>query len=251
VSAEGIDWAEFDGTRMLASDEVHVWRATLDLSQSRFDNLYQLLSPDERQRANRFRNEADTRRSVIGRGYLRLLLGWTNGLRGEELQFEYDEFGKPALVPGQRSGLHFSVSHSGEQILLAVARNRSVGVDVERIRTDLSVNDLAARFFSVAEAKSLGSLSGPVLYRAFFACWSRKEAYVKAKGQGLSLPLDQFDLAFLPDEEPRLLVTRPDSAEAGRWRLVALDVAQGYSAALIAAGQDWKLRCWALGDWKG
>jgi 4'-phosphopantetheinyl transferase len=247
VSTDDFDWAEFDGKCILSSDEVHVWRATLDVSQSRIDRLYELLSPDERERAGRFRNEVDANRSIIGRGYLRLLLGRTNGLRSAELQFEYDEFGKPGLVAHQRSGLHFSVSHSGDQILLALAKNRAVGVDLERIRTDLDVNGLAERFFSASESKNLACLTGAALYHAFFACWSRKEAYVKAKGQGLSLPLDQFDLAFLPGEEPRLLATRPDPAEANRWKLVALNVAQNYAAALIAAGQDWKLRCWTLG----
>jgi 4'-phosphopantetheinyl transferase len=129
-------------------------------------------------------------------------------------------------------------------ILIAITIGREVGVDVERIRTDLDLDSIAARFFSASEYKILASLAGPARYEAFFACWTRKEAYLKARGVGLSLPLDQFDVSFLPNEIPRLLATRPDPAEARRWRIQALDLSGDYAAALAAPGSTWKLKCW-------
>jgi 4'-phosphopantetheinyl transferase len=237
-------WGGFNGSYALPEDEIHVWRTTLDMEPSGFTKLQQILSPDERGRANRFHFEVDRRRGVIGRGYLRLLLGRILDLPANKLQFEYDEFGKPSLIPKQRPPLQFNVSHSGGMILIAITIGREVGVDVERIRTDLDPVIIAARFFSAIEYKILTSLAGPARYEAFFACWTRKEAYLKARGVGLSLPLDQFDVSFLPEEEPRLLATRPDPAEARRWRIQALDLSGDYAAALAAPGSTWKLKCW-------
>jgi 4'-phosphopantetheinyl transferase len=237
-------WGGFDRSYVLPLDEVHVWRTTLDLAASDIARLRQMLSVDERERADRFHFDADRRRSVIGRGYLRLLLGRILNLPPSELQFEYDEFGKPGLMPRLEPSLEFNVSHSGDLILIAIAIGRAVGVDVEKIRTDLDPVYVAAHFFSTSECKILASLGGDDQYDAFFACWTRKEAYLKARGIGLSLPLDQFDVSFLPIEAPRLLATRPDPAEAGRWKLQALEVASDHAAALAAAGMDWRPKCW-------
>lgn len=237
-------WDGFSGNYALPEDEVHVWRPGLDLAPSGLTKLQEILTADERERAARFHFEADRRRCVIGRGYLRLLLGEILDLPAGSLQFEYDEFGKPGLVPNQGLPLQFNVSHSGEMILIAISVGRAVGIDVEKIRTDLDCDGIAARFFSANERRILDSLSGPDRYEAFFTCWTRKEAYLKARGVGLSLPLDMFDVSFLPNEEPRLLATRHDPAEAGRWRLKALPVSADYAAALAASGQNWKLKCW-------
>jgi len=237
-------WGGFNGNYALPDDEVHVWRTTLDMAESDLAKLRRILSPGERARVDRFHFEADRRRSVIGRGYLRLLLGEILGSPANELKLEYDEFGKPSLTAGQGLPLQFNVSHSGDVILIAITVGRAVGIDVERIRTDLDLDGIAARFFSANENKVLASLAGPARYQAFFACWTRKEAYLKARGIGLSLPLDQFDVSFLPNEEPRLLATRHDPAEAGQWRLQALEVSGGYAAALAIPSSIWKLKCW-------
>jgi len=233
----------FRGAGKLSRDQVCVWRFGLDAAPADLNELYRLLAPSEQERANRFFNVADSQRSILGRGYLRLLLGQAVGMPGEELQFEYDEFGKPRLAAGHRSDLQFSVSHSGDWVLISIAKGRAVGVDVERIRTNIEVSDLAKQFFSANEAKKLGSLTGRALYDAFFACWTSKEAYVKAKGQGLSLPLNDFEVGFLPDERPGLLATWPDATEASRWKLFTLDLGPDHKGALIAAGQDWQLSC--------
>lgn len=246
MNAGGPIWNGFGGNYTLPEDEVHVWRIGLDLAPSGLAKLQEILVPDERERADRFHFEADRRRCVIGRGYLRLLLGKMLDLPAGSLQFDYDEFGKPSLISGQRQQLQFNVSHSGDLILIAITGGRAVGIDVERIRTDLDLDVVAERFFSENECRVLGSLVGHDRCEAFFACWTRKEAYLKARGVGLSLPLDMFDVSFLPDEEPRLLATRQDPAEVGRWRLRELNVSAGYAAALAVSGQSWKLKCWHL-----
>src|SRR5205823_14824369 len=120
---------------------------------------------------------------------------------------------------------------------------RALGVDVERMRADMATADIAARFFSPAECLALASLPSEMQCEAFFDCWTRKEAYLKARGDGLSLPLDQFDVVFVPGAEPRLLETRHDPSEAGRWTLRALDVGAGHKAALVVEGSNWTLRC--------
>jgi 4'-phosphopantetheinyl transferase len=246
MNIRGPRWGEFGGWYALPEKEVHVWRTTLDMAPFGFAKFWQILAPDERERADRFHFERDRRRAVIARGYLRLLLGQFLDLPPNKLVFEYDEFGKPGLLPEQGSSVQFNVSHSGDLILIAIARSLPVGVDVERIRTDLDVADIAARFFSANENELLASLGGALRYKAFFNCWTRKEAYLKARGIGLSLPLDQFDVSFLPGEEPRLLATRPDPAEASQWRVRALDLSGDYAAALAAPNSKWGLKCW---DW--
>lgn len=246
MNLDGPDWDGFIGDYPVLEDEVHVWGVGLDTTPVSISRLQRSLSSEELERANRFRFDADQRRAVIGRGYLRLLLGKILKIPADRLRFEYDQFGKPKLTPMQGLPLQFNVSHSGDLILIAIAVGRAVGVDVEKIRTDLDFDGVATRYFSTNECKMLASIAGPGRERAFFTCWTRKEAYLKARGVGLSLPLDQFDVSFLPGEEPRLLATRHDPAEAGRWGLRALTLSADYAAALVALGQDWKLKCWKM-----
>jgi 4'-phosphopantetheinyl transferase len=237
-------WLEFNGSYVLPDDEAHVWRADSDIADSDLVRFQQILSPGERERADRFHFEVDRRRAVIGRGYLRLLLGQIQGLPAHKLAFEYDEFGKPGLASNHGLAPQFNVSHSGGVILIAITMGRPVGVDIEKVRNDLDVDNIAARFFSDQERKILASLADTARHKAFFACWTRKEAYLKARGVGLSLPLDQFDVSLLPDEEPRLLTTRHDPADAARWKLWELNLSGDYAAALAAPISVRKLECW-------
>jgi 4'-phosphopantetheinyl transferase len=163
----------------------------------------------------------------------------------ERLFFSYSPYGKPTLA-SLDTPLRFNVSHSGELLLIAVTLERALGVDVEQVRPDMSVIEIAERFFSENERRALAGVPQALQHDAFFDCWTRKEAYIKAKGDGLSLPLDQFDVAFGPGRMAQLLATRPDRTEAARWRLQDLDVADGYKAALAVEGSGWALACW---DW--
>ena len=131
--------------------------------------------------------------------------------------------------------MRFNVSHTDGLALLAFVRTRDIGVDVEKIKAATDAKKLAERFFSDRERSFLESLSGEELHAAFFRCWTRKEAYVKARGEGLSLPLHQFDVSVAEDEPQALLATRPDPSEADRWVLRDLPTSPGYAAALAVA----------------
>jgi 4'-phosphopantetheinyl transferase len=227
----------------LPKNEVHVWRATLERAPESVAQLHSILSPDERERARRFYFDRHRRRWVVGRASLRMLLGRYLGAGPASLSFGYGQFGKPYLA-GFETPLRFNVSHSGEIVLMALTLGRAVGVDIERIRPDLLVAQIAQRFFSASESRALATLPEQLQQEAFFRCWTRKEAYIKARGGGLSLPLDAFDVAFLPGEPAKLLATRPDPAEASRWHIKDLDVGEGYKAALAVEGSQSTLEWW-------
>jgi 4'-phosphopantetheinyl transferase len=132
--------------------------------------------------------------------------------------------------------------------LYAVARGREIGIDLEFMRCDLEVEEIAERFFSRRETATLRALPTDLRKYAFFLCWTRKEAYIKARGEGLSLPLNQFDVSLIPGEPAALLSAQPDSDEALRWSLHEMTIASGYVAALAVEGRGWSLSCW---QWPG
>lgn len=207
-----------------------------------------LLSPEEWGRARRFRFERDRRRFTVARGVLRTLLGQYLGIDSRSIEFSYASHGKPFLagaLSAQR--LYFNVSHSGELALYAIAREREVGVDIELVHTIDDAQQIAERFFSLAENAALRALPAEVKEEAFFTCWTRKEAYIKALGEGLSLPLHEFDVSLTPGEPARFLGA-VDREHALRWTLRELDPAPGYVAALVAEGSGWEVTCWRWED---
>lgn len=225
----------------LPADEVHLWRVDLEAVSEAETRWRQVLSPDERARAGRFHFDRDRQTYTATRALLRTILAHYLGLKPEDLLFRYSDKNKPSLeMSGNR--LEFNVSHSGRRALLAFARRRSVGVDVEHIREDFDPHALAHRFFSADEQRALATLDSEDRYAGFFRCWTRKEAYIKAIGTGLSLPLDQFDVSLRPGEENALLATRPDAAEATVWSLREVSAGEGYAAALCVHGHGWRLR---------
>jgi 4'-phosphopantetheinyl transferase len=232
----------------LAADEVHVWRARVSHCENCLDELAALLTPEERRRAARFHFAIDRQRCILGRALARLVLAHHLQRPSSELIFAYNAFDKPRLAGSPQRLLEFNISHSGEWLLIALACGRALGVDVERMRADMATADIAARFFSSAECLALASLPAQMQCAAFFDCWTRKEAYLKARGDGLSLPLDQFDVAFGRGAEPALLATRHDPAEVRRWTLCQLNVGPGHRAALAVEGSGWSLRLW---EWPG
>jgi 4'-phosphopantetheinyl transferase len=212
---------------------VEVWQIFQDDVTSRVDEFRHLLSPEELQRADRYRYNKDRNQFTIARAWLRRLIGKYLGDDTASVRFQFSEKGKPSLPGPHANSLEFNVAHSGNVILLAFARGRRLGVDVEQIRTDFTTDEVAERFFSAAERRSLRNLAPAVRYEAFFRCWTRKEAYIKATGDGLSLGLDQFDVSLLEEEPAKLLATRPDPFEAERWTMHHLNVKPGYAAALV------------------
>ena len=221
-----------------------MWRASLDLGESRVHALLATLAQDERERAERFHFATDRARFIAGRGLLRAILARYLQAHPASLRFHYSPRGKPALTPDSNpGGLQFNVAHSHGIALYAFARGRALGVDLECIQPQLQ-EGIAERFFSAREVAALRALPADLRAEAFFACWTRKEAYVKAMGDGLALPLDQFDVSLAPGEPAALLRTAGNPQEACRWRLQALEAAPGYAGAICVEGHDWRLTCW-------
>jgi 4'-phosphopantetheinyl transferase len=222
----------------LPQDVVHVWIRPLQVPPAVELAHYELLSPEELQRAARFRRGSPRSDFILTRGALRSLTGSYLGIEPQRVSFRYSEYGKPLLDAPFDLGpfdLRFNVSHTDGLALLAFVRTRDIGVDVEKIKAATDAKKLAERFFSDRERSFLENLSGEELHAAFFRCWTRKEAYVKARGEGLSLPLHQFDVSVAEDEPQALLATRPDPSEADRWVLRDLPTSPGYAAALAVA----------------
>jgi len=231
----------------LSADEVHVWCAAVDHEASLLDRLQQLLSAEERAKANRFRLPKARAEFVVARGLLRIIVGRYLDTKPAYMQFCTGPHGKPALLAQSgQAALRFNVSHSGGFILYAVSRQREVGVDLERICSELAVEDLAARFFSPRENAALLGLPKNRRRDGFFACWTRKEAFLKAKGDGLSQPLDGFDVSLAPGEPAALLGSRSHARDVERWSIREVPSIPGYAGAVAGEGADWVLRCWSL-----
>jgi 4'-phosphopantetheinyl transferase len=232
------------GARLtLPDDEVHLWRIDLAAVGPAEKRWQKILSPDERARAARFHFERDRQHFTATRALLRTLLASYVGSEPADLVFRYSDKEKPSLQPQPSHGpMEFNVSHSGTAALLAFARERTLGVDIEIIRDDFDPAALAHRFFSKHEQSQLAALDPSEKYSGFFRCWTRKEAYIKAVGTGLSLPLDQFDVSLRPGDEHALLATRPEASEAATWSLRELPVGDEYIAALCVRGRGWRLK---------
>lgn len=231
----------------LGRDEVHVWFAFLDCMIPQLGSLPEILAADEIAKARRFRFEKDRQEYVLSRGLLRRILSCYTGIPSGQLRFRYNSCGKPALT-SESGGEHlaFNLSHAHGACLCAVTTGKKVGVDLEYMREDVDYAQLAGRFFSPREASILGLLPSDLRQKAFFTCWTRKEAYIKAKGEGLSLDLQSFDVVAARDEPTKPLQIESDSREACCWSLVDLDTAPGYCAALAIEGRacEVKLRRW-------
>lgn len=223
--------------RTLHRNEVHIWHGTFSPTHLEELTPLNLLSEDETARMSRFRFEKDQKNFLLCRSMLRILLASYLGDPPAELRFAYSAHGKPTLAISSGS-LEFNLSHSNGNFLVAITLARKVGVDIEFLKRDLDVLDIARRFFSSAEKRAIEDLPDELRQDAFFSCWTRKEAFIKARGEGLSCPLDSFDVSVMPDEESVNLATRPDSSEADRWTLRSLKCFPGYRAAVAVESKN-------------
>ena len=231
LDAHGAEWVAGPTTLNISANEVHVWK--VDLFQRAVPDVNGVLSSDERERASRFHFERDRQRFMIAHSSLRIILGRCLNLPPSNLVFAQTQYGKPFLTNLEAAGLLFNMSHSADVAVIAVAREREVGIDVEFKRADFATSEVAEHFFSVAEIYTLSGLDPHERSGAFFNCWTRKEAYVKARGEGLSMPLDQFDVSLAPGVSAAMLNNRLDESEKSRWMFHDLRVASGYAAALV------------------
>ncbi len=222
-----------------SANEVHVWWVELVRPEAEVEDLLNLLSLDEKERAARFRFAEHRDRFTVARGTLRRVLGHYAGIAPESVQFEYGPNGKPSLPD---SSLRFNLSHSGELAMIGVTRDREIGVDVERMRDDKDLLDIAERFFAPRERDALRALPEDERRDGFFRCWTRKEAYLKALGAGLSLNLHGFVVSLAPGEPAALLESEQGAAEVERWSLVALEPHPDYAAAVAVEGACGQLR---------
>jgi 4'-phosphopantetheinyl transferase len=219
----------------LVSGDIHIWQRRLACEPDVVDSLRRVLATDESARAARFRFAVNRDEYLIARGTLRMLLGQYLACQPESVRFTYSQYGRPQL-DGVSHGesVDFNISHSGDVVVLAFARNRRIGVDIECVRTDFSTTEIAERFFSRAEREALRVVPVEQRHEAFFRCWTRKEAFIKALGEGLSHPLDRFDVSLSPGLPAALLATRPDAGDARHWSLWSLNAPAGYAGALAA-----------------
>jgi 4'-phosphopantetheinyl transferase len=225
-------------------NDVHLWLAAVPDCLPQLSRLRDLLTPEERERAARFHFERDRDRYAIARAILRDLLA--SYLGTAQFAFATNSHGKPFLEPPHQS-LEFNVSHSGDLVLFGFTRAGEIGVDVERIRPDFATLEIANRFFAPDEAKVLAALSESERTAAFFNCWTRKEAYIKARGVGLSLGLNTFAVTLRPNEPAALVRVDADSDAPKRWTLLDLAVSDDYRAAAAFEARECLISCFRWG----
>jgi 4'-phosphopantetheinyl transferase len=219
----------------LTEEMVHVWSLrTTEVSNAVVSKFEIFLTPDERGRAERFRFENLRHSFVLTRGALRVLLGRYLHIPPAKIQIAYGSKGKPRLAEPELAT--FNVSHSGGLAVFGFAASSEIGVDVEEVRPMADMLDIAQRFFCPGEAADLISLPANQRERGFFRCWTRKEAYIKALGEGLSVPLDGFQVTLRPGEPAKIIHLARDANAARTWRLCDLELSSGYVGALAYHG---------------
>lgn len=231
---------------LLPPGELHLWRIDLDARDVAPDGLSACLSAEELHRAERFAREADRRRFVVSHASQRTILGQYLATEPIDVAFRCRLGGKPELATANgQLPLRFNLSHSGEMALVAITRDREIGVDIEHIRPSIDASGIVERFFAPGECAVWRTLPHQEQTAAFFRCWTRKEAYLKARGVGLSSGLDRFEVSFAPDEAARLLCSDPTDATAN-WHIYDVSPNAEYMAACVVEGAAERI---AVFDW--
>ena len=213
--------------------------ASLHVTGHVFDVLHRNLSSDEEERAGRFIFTLDRNNFVVTRGILRDILAQYLDCQPGEIHFKFEPQGKPVVsLPDGSTQLEFNLAHSSGLLALAVSGGRKVGVDIERVRPLSDLEGIASHAFSSYEQKELSKLTGEEKYRGFFRCWTRKEAYLKARGDGLLVPLDTFDMSLAANNPIRMLSNRFDPDEVSLWSFYTFKPEKGFIGALAMQGQE-------------
>jgi 4'-phosphopantetheinyl transferase len=243
-------WEAPASSTALTDDQAHVWSFTLDESPTRATDLAAVLSPEEKERAGKFGSEELRNRFIVGRATLRQLLGGILNCEPAGLVFRYGEFGKPELDGPHSGALHFNLSHSGGAALLAVARRGPLGVDLEKVRPVWNPQQIASRFFTENEGRQLDAVTEADRPEAFFRLWTRKEAWLKATGDGIATSLDRVEVAFMANEPARVVNVANEPGAADQWSLTGLAPARGFVGALVVYAKSLNIRChhWSNGE---
>lgn len=245
MSTEGLQWRHAVPGKLINSNEVHVWRVFLDVTKIEFESLLGFLSVDELARAGRFHFERDQRRFIVARGILRKILGGYLNKPPGKICFEYSSHGKPMLAPNPGDdSICFNLSHSGAFALYAVTRNKKVGIDIESIRDNVSVEQVAQQFFSQNEINSLEKIDINKRSGLFFQYWTRKEAFLKASGEGISFPMEQCDVSLISGSGLSPITLSGNNREDSCWYVQDLYPGEGYAAAIAVEEDDWDISCW-------
>ena len=240
-----LNWPPPPAQRELRGSQIHVWAASLQPLPAQLSAWSNSLSPDEQVRAARFHFERDRDRFIAARGFLRAVLAGYTRLDSARLEFVYGPKGKPALAEAYGGAeLFFNLAHSDDLALVAVTRLGNLGIDVERLRPVSDAEGIAARFFSARETAGWRALPEGERDLAFFNLWTRKEALLKATGEGIGESLGAVEVAFLPGEPARLIRWAGDEAMARTWSLLALNPASDFVGALAVPAIGVQVDCW-------
>jgi 4'-phosphopantetheinyl transferase len=237
---EGQNWEVPPPNFKIPENELHIWRASLEKSEEERARLTSYLSNDEKARAERFVFARDREHFEAAHGTLRELLSGYLGICADEVRFEAGPFGKP-FVRG--TAMRFNLSHSNGWAVYGFAVGREVGIDIEKVRPEFAGMDIAERYFSKTEQMELRQVAPESQPEAFFLCWTRKEAYVKAHGEGLQIPLNSFDVSLTPGKTVRL-----ESADSERWSIWTFEPVHGFAGAVVGEGRFAEVRFFASQD---
>lgn len=235
-------WLSLPDNLTLSDEEAHIWRADLEHDVCFQSSYLKILSPDEKNRAQKFRFTRDSRNFIIARGILRSLIGKYLEINPAEISFQYSEFGKPGIADNH--SLQFNISHSQNIALFAFIKKHHVGVDVEFVNPAIDVKDIAEKFFSTNEIMKLLALPEKQQTLGFFNCWTRKEAFIKAVGEGLSFPLNKFEVSLEPDKPAKLLAAEWEPKDVSKWSIYSISPGLNFVGSLAIEGLVEKVKFW-------
>lgn len=237
---ETIFWSPAPAVLTLPKEEVHVWYTSLEQPASLVEELAEILSEDELARAKRFYFDQHRKRFIIARGLLRRILGRYLEIEPREVEFSYGRYGKPALIEklNKDKKLDFNLSHSQDIALSGVTCDRAIGIDIEHLRPMNDAEQIAKRYFSEQENAVFQSLPIEQQQQAFFNAWTRKEAYLKACGDGITRPLNQVEVSLAPGEPAKILRIQGSPETAAQWSIQDFIPASGYRGAIAVGGQS-------------
>ena len=240
-------WRQPADRMRLEKGAVHVWRCQLNQTGATVQQMFEDLSPEEKQKSDKFRFDTDRHKFIAARSILRKILGAYFGIRPSQVSFSYNDFGKPALALATKHDYRFSVSHSGAILLIAVTRGREVGIDVELISVQNAFMEIARKVFSRREIAILETMPSGLQTDAFFTIWTRKEAYLKALGKGFSDTSKYFTVSLFPDVSEVLSVA-DECRKNRRWTVMTLPLSSEYKAAAAVEGTVGKLFFWQMSE---